>query len=87
MRADRGAAVIAPAAIACMCQGAAVWHTEHVQLAKGNTVELDAFLLVTGAWLLIISLALLVLRAVISEPLGSEQDESDDQVSGHVPSE
>ena len=50
-------------------------------------MELGGLLLVAGAWLLIVAMALLVLRAVISEPLGSEQDESDDEVSGHVPSE
>ena len=46
-----------------------------------------AFLLVAGAWLLVVSACLLILRAVISEPLGQKQDESDDEVSGHVPSE
>ena len=41
--------------------------------------------LVVVSWLVVIGAALLVLRAVISEPLGDEQDESDDQISGHGP--
>lgn len=46
---------------------------------------MGALVLVTVSWLLIVSAALLVLRAVVSEPLGSEQDQGDDEVSGHVP--
>jgi len=45
-----------------------------------------ALLLTAGAWLLVVSATLLVLRAVVSEELGPEKDESDDQVSGHDPS-
>lgn len=48
---------------------------------------LAAGTLVVGVWLLIVAGALLLLRAVCLEPLDREQDESDDQVSGHVPSE
>ena len=78
MRADRGAAVIGPAATPGTCQGAGVRHSDHVHAAEEIGMELEAFLLVAGAWLLIVSMALLVLRAVISEPLGSEQDDCDD---------
>ena len=46
-----------------------------------------SLLLVAVAWLLVISAALLVLRAVVAEDLSGEQDHGDDQVSGHVPSE
>lgn len=38
------------------------------------------------AWLAVIVLALLVLRAVCLDDLDGEQDGSDDEVSGHVPS-
>lgn len=48
---------------------------------------LAAGTLVVGVWLLIVAAALLLLRAVCLEPLDGEQDESDDEVSGHVPSE
>ena len=48
---------------------------------------LPVFALVVVVWLVVIGAALLVLRAVISEPLGEQEHESDDQVSGHVPSE
>ena len=47
---------------------------------------LPVIALIVVVWLVVIGAALLVLRAVISEPLGDEQDESDDQVSGHDPS-
>lgn len=76
--------MIAPAAIACLCQGAGVRHSDHVLNAAREGSQMGALVLVTVSWLLIVSAALLVLRAVISEPLGSEQDESDDEVSGHV---
>jgi hypothetical protein len=42
---------------------------------------------VVVAWLVVIVGALLVMRAVMSEQLDQEQDQSDDQISGHVPSE
>ena len=48
---------------------------------------LAAGTLVVGVWLLIVAAALLLLRAVCLEPLDREQDESDDEVSGHVPAE
>lgn len=48
---------------------------------------LAAGTLVVGVWLLIVAGALLLLRAVCLEPLDREQDDSDEQVSGHVPSE
>lgn len=44
---------------------------------------LSAWTLVVVAWLVVIGAAVLVLRAVVSEPLDGEQDESDDEVSGH----
>lgn len=47
---------------------------------------LGAWTLVIGVWLLLVAGALLVLRAVCLEPLDGEQDESDDEVSGHAPS-
>ena len=47
---------------------------------------LAAGTLVVGVWLLIVAGALLLLRAVCLERLDGEQDDSDDQVSGHVPS-
>lgn len=47
---------------------------------------LAAGTLVVGVWLLIVAGALLLLRAVCLEPLDGEEDESDNQVSGHVPS-
>lgn len=48
---------------------------------------LAAGTLVVGVWLLIVAGALLLLRAVCTEDLSGQQDHSDDQVSGHVPSE
>ena len=47
---------------------------------------LAAGTLVVGVWLLIVAAALLMLRAVCLESLDGEQDDGDDQVSGHVPS-
>lgn len=47
---------------------------------------LGAWTLVVGVWLLLIAGALLMLRAVCLESLDGEQDESDDEVSGHAPS-
>lgn len=44
---------------------------------------ISAWTLVVVAWLVVIGAAVLVLRAVVSEPLDGEQDESDDEVSGH----
>lgn len=48
---------------------------------------LAAGTLVVGVWILIVAGALLLLRAVCLESLDGEQDDSDEQVSGHVPSE
>ena len=48
---------------------------------------LASTVLVVVTWLVVIGAALLVLRAVVSEELDREQDQSDDEVSGHVPSE
>ena len=47
---------------------------------------LAAGTLVVGVWILIVAGALLLLRAVCLESLDGEQDDGDDQVSGHVPS-
>lgn len=47
---------------------------------------LGALALVVVAWLLVVCVALLVLRAVVSESLDGEQDQGNDEVSGHVPS-
>ena len=51
------------------------------------THALAAWTIVVVAWIVITAGGLLLLRAVCLEPLDREQDESDDQVSGHVPSE
>ena len=56
-----------PAAVAAIC----LWEA------------LPVIALIVVVWLVVIGAALLVLRAVISEPLGDEKDESDDQISGH----
>ena len=47
---------------------------------------LAAGTLVVGVWVLIVAAALLLLRTVCLESLDGEQDDSDEQVSGHVPS-
>lgn len=50
------------------------------------THALAAWTLVAVAWIVITAGALLLLRAVCLDPFDREEDESDDQVSGHVPS-
>lgn len=47
---------------------------------------LAAGTLVVVVWVLIVAGALLLLRTVCLESLDGEQDDSDEQVSGHVPS-
>lgn len=47
---------------------------------------LAAWTLVVVAWLVVCCGALLLLRAVCLESLDPEQDDSDEQVSGHAPS-
>lgn len=42
---------------------------------------------VVVTWVVLVCLALLVLRTVCLEELDREQDDRDDEVSGHVPSE
>lgn len=48
---------------------------------------LAAGTLVVGVWVLLVAAALLLLRTVCLESLDGEQDDSNDEVSGHVPSE
>ena len=48
--------------------------------------DLAAWTLVVVAWILVIGACVLLLRTVCLERLDPEQDESDDQVSGHAPS-
>ena len=49
--------------------------------------DLAAWGLVVAAWVVVIGAGVLLLRTVCLERLDPEQDESDDEVSGHVPSE
>lgn len=78
---------ILPAGSACTCQGAAVRYSDAIQGTPGAHDTIGALTLVVVAWLVVIVGALLVMRAVMSEQLDQEQDQSDDQISGHVPSE
>lgn len=50
------------------------------------THALGAWAIGVAAWVVVIATALLVLRAVCLDPLDREQDQSDDEVSGNVPS-
>jgi hypothetical protein len=52
----------------------------------GMSHDLAAWTLVVVAWILVIGACVLLLRTVCLERLDPEQDESDDQVSGHAPS-
>lgn len=53
----------------------------------GDTGALAVWMLVVGVWVLLVAAALLLLRAVCLESLDPEQDQGDDEVSGHAPSE